>query len=46
MTGQKILKKKVLPKKVIADKEGSWEVVDQKKSILVEEEDGEDSLSD
>lgn len=33
----KILKKKVLPKKTIVDEEGSWEVVDQKHTVLVEE---------
>ena len=48
MTG-KVLKKKIIPKKTIQDAGGNWEVIDQKKSVLVEEEDlgsGEDSLSD
>lgn len=44
----KVMIKKAAPKKVIEDPQGSWEVVDQKKSVYVEapENNGEDSLSD
>lgn len=38
----KVLKKKVIPKKKIADERGDWEVVDQKKSVLVEEDDNKE----
>ena len=44
---EKQFKKKVLPKKVIPDADGAWEVTDIKKSVLVEQDDSEeDSLSD
>ena len=39
----KVLKKKAIPKKVVSDETGSWEVVDSKKSVLVEEDDSADS---
>lgn len=42
----KPLKKKIQPKKVVHDAQGDWEVVDQKKSVYVEDNDGKDSLSD
>ena len=41
----KILKKKAVPKKKIADERGDWEVVDLKKSVIVEQ-DGSDEDSE
>lgn len=47
--GGKILKKKIVPKKKVTDEKGDqWEVVDQKKTVVVEESasDGASGLSD
>jgi len=35
---QKNLVRKIAPKKTISDAQGDWEVVDDKKTMLVEEE--------
>lgn len=44
---RKPLKKKVLPKKTIADAQGDWEVVDKKQQVFVEVSgDDNESLSD
>lgn len=41
------LKKKILPKKVIHDMEGDWEVVDKKQTVYIEEEpDSDDSVEE
>jgi len=41
------LKKKTLPKKKVIDDKGSeWEVVDQKKTVIVEESQSDDMDSD
>jgi hypothetical protein len=37
------LKKKVVPKKTIEDEQGSWEVVDNKHKVLVEETASDDA---
>jgi|TARA_B110000305_G_C18762156_1_gene325771 hypothetical protein len=37
------LKKKILPKKVIHDMEGDWEVVDKKKAVFEEVSDSDES---
>jgi hypothetical protein len=37
------LKKKILPKKVIHDMEGDWEVVDKKKAVFEEASDSDES---
>jgi hypothetical protein len=45
----KVLKKKTLPKKKVTDEKGAeWEVVDQKKTVVVEESasDGNSIISD
>ena len=40
----KVVKKKIVPKKKIHDEQGNtWEVVDQKKVVIVEGSDDEDS---
>jgi len=39
----KVLNKKVIGKKTITDEKGTWEVVDKKKTVIVEEEDQDDS---
>ena len=47
LPNQKQFVRKVIPKKTIVDEQGSWEVVDQKKSVLVEKtSDDEGSESD
>lgn len=35
--------RKAIPKKTIVDEQGTWEVVDQKKSVLVEKTSDEDA---
>ena len=43
----KVLKRKVIPKKKIVDEQGGeWEVVDQRKTMIVEESDDSRSESD
>ena len=42
----KILKKKVVGNKKIVDEQGEWEVIDQKKTVIVEESASEHDDSD
>ena len=37
----KVLKKKVIAKKTVTDSQGTWEVVDKKQTVIVEEEDAD-----
>jgi len=39
----KTLKKKVVPKKQVVDETGTWDVVEKKKTLIVEESDSDDS---
>jgi hypothetical protein len=37
------LKRKVVPKKIVKDEVGDWEVVDQKKTMIVEEDQSDEN---